>query len=91
MTVRFLASVFARMSKTRCSSCPSSVHPRPCNTVVPLLIEMVDRVLMVRGSEDSPGALWVSFNQIDPQRMFEDHYHIIRSLIGTSFREELGA
>jgi len=57
------------------------------------LIQLRDEATLpkVRGSEDSPGALWVSFNQIDPQRMFEDHYHIIRSLIGTSFREELGA
>mgnify|MGYP001551743905 CR=1 FL=1 len=44
----------------------------------------------VRGGDETPVAMWVPFNQIDPQRMFEDHYHIIRSLIGTSFREELG-
>jgi hypothetical protein len=34
--------------------------------------------------------MWVPFNQIDPERMFEDHYHIIRSLIGTAFRVEMG-
>lgn len=44
----------------------------------------------VRGGDGGPLAMWVPFNQIDPKRMFEDHYHIIRSLIGTSFREELG-
>lgn len=56
------------------------------------LIQLRDDTTLpkVRGSEESSAATWTSFNQIDPQRMFEDHYHIIRSLIGTSFREELG-
>ena len=44
----------------------------------------------VRGGDETPLAMWVPFNQIDPERMFEDHYHIIRSLIGTSFRVEMG-
>jgi bifunctional NMN adenylyltransferase/nudix hydrolase len=45
----------------------------------------------VKGSPENPIGLWVPFHQIDPQRMFEDHYHIIRALIGTSFREEMEA
>ena len=45
----------------------------------------------VKGSDENPIAMWVPFHQIDPQRMFEDHYHIIRALIGTSFREEMEA
>ena len=57
------------------------------------LIQLRDDTTLpkVRGGDEKPIAKWVSFNQLDPQRMFEDHYHIIRALIGTSFREELEA
>ena len=55
------------------------------------LIQLRDSTSLpqVRGSEQRPVAFWLPFHQLDPQRMFEDHYHIIRALIGTSFRDEM--
>ena len=55
------------------------------------LIQLRDSTSLpqVRGSEQRSVAFWLPFHQLDPQRMFEDHYHIIRALIGTSFRDEM--
>ncbi|MAH87083.1 MAG: ADP-ribose pyrophosphatase [Kiloniella sp.] len=55
------------------------------------LIQLRDSTSLprVRGGEERPVAFWLPFHQLDPQRMFEDHYHIIRALIGTSFRDEM--
>ena len=45
------------------------------------LIQLRDSTSLpqVRGSEQRPVAFWLPFHQLDPQRMFEDHYHIIRA------------
>lgn len=36
----------------------------------------------VAGSDDARTAQWVPLGELDPQRMFEDHYFIIQSLVG---------
>ena len=36
----------------------------------------------VKGADDAKQARWVPLGQLDPQRMFEDHYFIIQDLLG---------
>ena len=36
----------------------------------------------VKGGSDAKKAFWVPLSELDPMRMFEDHYHIIRHLTG---------
>lgn len=35
----------------------------------------------VKGSDDAAAARWVPFKDVQPDVMFEDHYHIIKSLV----------
>lgn len=36
----------------------------------------------VKGSDDAAKAFWLPLSDLDPKKMFEDHIHIIRSLLG---------
>jgi bifunctional NMN adenylyltransferase/nudix hydrolase len=36
----------------------------------------------VKGMDDAEKADWVAFNDIDPSRCFEDHYEIIKDMVG---------
>lgn len=38
----------------------------------------------VRGGDDARSARWMPIADIDPERMFEDHFHIIQTLIAQS-------
>ena len=47
------------------------------------LIELSGKELpKVKGGDDASKAFWVPFAEIDPELMFEDHYHIIQAMIG---------
>lgn len=35
----------------------------------------------VRGSDDAKHAFWMPLGQVDPERLFEDHFHIINAMI----------
>lgn len=37
----------------------------------------------VKGSSDAKDAMWVPFGTVGPEEFFEDHYHIIREMIGS--------
>jgi bifunctional NMN adenylyltransferase/nudix hydrolase len=36
----------------------------------------------VKGSDDAKHARWIPLSELDPQRMFEDHYFIIQDMLG---------
>ncbi|MFC4236277.1 bifunctional nicotinamide-nucleotide adenylyltransferase/Nudix hydroxylase [Thalassospira xianhensis] len=36
----------------------------------------------VRGGDDAKRAAWVPLSEIDPEQMFEDHFHIIQTMLG---------
>jgi bifunctional NMN adenylyltransferase/nudix hydrolase len=36
----------------------------------------------VKGSDDARAAMWIPFNELNPQNIFEDHFSIIRYFIG---------
>lgn len=36
----------------------------------------------VKGSDDAEKAMWVPLSEVTPDRMFEDHFHIIRRMVG---------
>jgi len=36
---------------------------------------------VVKGSDDAKHAFWVPLGEVDPERMFEDHFHIINAMI----------
>jgi bifunctional NMN adenylyltransferase/nudix hydrolase len=38
----------------------------------------------VKGGDDAARAFWAPLGELDPQRMFEDHYFIIQDLVGTA-------
>lgn len=38
----------------------------------------------VKGSDDARRAAWVPLGQLEPQKMFEDHYFIIQDLLGAA-------
>jgi bifunctional NMN adenylyltransferase/nudix hydrolase len=38
----------------------------------------------VVGGDDAARAFWLPLGELDPQRMFEDHYFILQDLLGTS-------
>jgi bifunctional NMN adenylyltransferase/nudix hydrolase len=47
------------------------------------LIELTGSELpKVKGGDDAAQAFWVAFADINPELMFEDHYHIIQAMIG---------
>jgi bifunctional NMN adenylyltransferase/nudix hydrolase len=47
------------------------------------LIELKDGELpKVKGGDDAAKAFWVPFAEIKPERMFEDHFHIIQAMVG---------
>jgi bifunctional NMN adenylyltransferase/nudix hydrolase len=35
----------------------------------------------VRGGDDARRAFWLPLNEVEPERMFEDHYHIIQTMV----------
>ncbi len=47
------------------------------------LIELTgEELAKVKGGDDAHKAFWIPFAEIDPELMFEDHYHIIQAMIG---------
>ena len=36
----------------------------------------------VKGGDDAQHALWVALGDLNPERLFEDHFQIIKTLIG---------
>lgn len=48
------------------------------------LIELPDSATLpeVQGGDDAAHALWLPLSELNPERMFEDHYFIIRHLLG---------
>lgn len=38
----------------------------------------------VKGSDDADKAIWLPLANLDSEKMYEDHYHIIKAMIGTS-------
>ncbi len=36
----------------------------------------------VKGGDDAKAAFWVPLSEVQPEKMFEDHYHIIRAMAG---------
>ncbi|SOC26752.1 bifunctional nicotinamide-nucleotide adenylyltransferase/Nudix hydroxylase [Thalassospira xiamenensis] len=36
----------------------------------------------VRGGDDAKRAVWIPLSEIDPEQMFEDHFHIIQTMLG---------
>ena len=36
----------------------------------------------VKGSDDAEKAMWVPLGELDPKKLFEDHWHIIQNMIG---------
>jgi bifunctional NMN adenylyltransferase/nudix hydrolase len=52
------------------------------------LIELAgqtDGLPKVRGGDDADRATWLPIADIDPELMFEDHFHIIQHMLGESF------
>ncbi|QKX18579.1 bifunctional nicotinamide-nucleotide adenylyltransferase/Nudix hydroxylase [Microbulbifer sp. YPW1] len=47
-----------------------------------LELEPSKQLPKVKGGDDARHARWVPLASLDPQKMFEDHYYIIQSLIG---------
>lgn len=47
------------------------------------LIELQgDKLPKVKGGDDAAKAFWVPFAEVKPEMMFEDHFHIIQSMVG---------
>ena len=36
----------------------------------------------VKGDDDAAAAFWVPLAELDPERMFEDHYFIVQRMVG---------
>ncbi|WP_343057402.1 bifunctional nicotinamide-nucleotide adenylyltransferase/Nudix hydroxylase [Microbulbifer rhizosphaerae] len=47
-------------------------------------LEPSSQLPKVKGGDDARHARWVPLGALDPQEMFEDHYYIIQSLVGTA-------
>lgn len=43
-----------------------------------------EKLPKVKGGDDARHALWVPLSELDPQRLFEDHYFIIQRMLGLS-------
>jgi bifunctional NMN adenylyltransferase/nudix hydrolase len=41
----------------------------------------------VRGGDDARRAFWVPIGELEPERMFEDHWHIIRTMLPYASRD----
>lgn len=41
----------------------------------------------VKGGDDAKAAFWVPLSEVQPERMFDDHYHIIRRMAGSDRTE----
>lgn len=47
------------------------------------LIELQgEKLPKVKGGDDAAKAFWVPFAEVKPEMMFEDHFHIIQSMVG---------
>ena len=47
------------------------------------LIELKgDKLPKVKGGDDASKAFWIPFAEVKPEMMFEDHFHIIQSMVG---------
>jgi bifunctional NMN adenylyltransferase/nudix hydrolase len=52
------------------------------------LIELAgqtDGLPKVRGGDDADRATWLPISDLDPEQMFEDHFHIIQHMLGETF------
>jgi bifunctional NMN adenylyltransferase/nudix hydrolase len=47
-------------------------------------LERQSELPKVKGGDDAARARWVPLGELDPRRMFEDHYFIVQDLIGTA-------
>jgi len=47
-------------------------HLKPTDTTLP----------RVKGGDDARAAFWVPLSEVVPEKLFEDHYHIIRAMTG---------
>ena len=39
----------------------------------------------VKGGDDAKSAFWLPLSALQPERLFEDHFHIIRAMTGMGF------
>jgi len=37
---------------------------------------------LVKGGDDAKSAFWLPLSQLEPEQLFEDHYHIINAMTG---------
>ena len=48
------------------------------------MLEKRSKLPKVKGSDDAEKAKWIPLAELNPEEIYEDHFHIIQNMIGSS-------